>query len=347
MESIFSAQQKLFPEMEGLLLQRYRMLEMIELEQPVGRRTLTGLSEWKERDVRRETEILRDQRLIRMEAGGMVVTDGGVDVLRELKSFVHELAGMAEKEAAVREALGIARVIVVPHDSDEQVAAKAQIGREAAEVLEALFQTYRTVAVTGGSTIAAIGTELTTAKLQPTIRFLAARGGLGGEAGHQANMIASAFADKVGGTVKTLYVPDQLSPGAFETLMNEPMIKDMITLYDEAEVVVHGIGNAFDLAKRRNATEEELETLKQGGAVSEAFGYYFDRGGEVVYRLRTAGIQLRQVNNAAVLLAVAGGSSKAEAIVSYFKNAPKQTILVTDEGAADSIIALTKTEEEL
>ena len=38
------------------------------------------------------------------------------------------------------------------------------------------------------------------------------------------------------------------------------------------------------------------------------------------------------------VIAVAGGTSKAKAIVSYMKHAPKQTCLITDEGAAKAIL---------
>src|SRR5690606_15248719 len=97
----------------------------------------------------------------------------------------------------------------------------------------------------------------------------------------------------------------------------------------------------------RKSSIEEIERIQTGGAVSEAFGYYFDKDGKVVYHIRTAGIQLEQVQKASVILAVAGGRSKAKAILSYSKIAPEQTVLITDEGAAREIIELTKKLEEL
>ena len=38
------------------------------------------------------------------------------------------------------------------------------------------------------------------------------------------------------------------------------------------------------------------------------------------------------------VIAVAGGKTKARAIEAYIKNAPKQTWLITDEGAAKQIL---------
>ncbi|MDU7055187.1 MAG: sugar-binding domain-containing protein, partial [Enterococcus hirae] len=39
-----------------------------------------------------------------------------------------------------------------------------------------------------------------------------------------------------------------------------------------------------------------------------------------------------------IILAIAGGKSKAKAIRAYMKNAPKQTWLITDEAAAKEIL---------
>ena len=78
--------------------------------------------------------------------------------------------------------------------------------------------------------------------------------------------------------------------------------------------------------------------LKEQGAKGEAFGYYFDQTGKVVHRIRTVGIQTEQLKRVPLLISIAGGSSKAEAILSYMATAPKQTILVTDEGAANEMV---------
>ena len=82
----------------------------------------------------------------------------------------------------------------------------------------------------------------------------------------------------------------------------------------------------------------KCNSLKEAGSVSEAFGYYFNDAGEAVHRIRTIGVQLKQLMNIEHLLAVAGGTAKAKALISYFKQAPAQTVLVTDEGAANEMI---------
>ena len=55
---------------------------------------------------------------------------------------------------------------------------------------------------------------------------------------------------------------------------------------------------------------------------------------------RTVGIQTGHLEKNPLIISVAGGSSKAEAILAYMASAPKQTILVTDEGAANEMLKI-------
>lgn len=347
MDPLTEAQKMLVPEMTNLLKKRYQILQTIQMEQPIGRRTLSELAGITEREARKETDLLRSQQLIEAKTAGMVISSQGELVLESLKEFMREVAGLSLLEKQLKSILGISNVLIVPQNSDEIPAVKTNIGKEAARLLEAQFAQYKKVAVTGGSTMAAISKELSPDKKDPALQFIAARGGLGEDVLHQANTIASAFAGQTGGSVKTLYLPDHLSAEAFEMMMREPVIMEMMDLYDQVDIVVHGIGDAEEIALHRKSSTDEVERIRTGGSVSEAFGYYFDKEGNIVYRIRTAGIQMEQVKNASYILAVAGGHSKAQAILSYCKAASEHTVLVTDEGAARTIIEQLQKLEEL
>ncbi|WP_088006494.1 sugar-binding transcriptional regulator [Indiicoccus explosivorum] len=343
MNPVVDAQQKLLPEMAELLKTRYSILNTIQMEGPIGRRTLSELVHLTERDIRRETDVLRSQNLLYTRSGGMAVSSEGAEVLSRLKETMKQWSGLSELEEELGALLGIKRVVIAAQDSDEIPSVKTAIGREAARYLEKQFPSHKRVAVTGGSTVASIAEGLEIEKPDPRLEFVAARGGLGEDVLHQANTIASAFAKKTGGTCRTLYLPDRLSKEAYELMTREPFIQEMTELYNTAEIVIHGIGDAGEMAARRESTPEELERIGNGGAVGEAFGYYFDESGQAVYRIRTVGIQLGQLEKVPVILAAAGGRSKAKAILSYLKHAPKQTVLFTDEGAAKAMIKNSQT----
>jgi central glycolytic genes regulator len=103
---------------------------------------------------------------------------------------------------------------------------------------------------------------------------------------------------------------------------------------------VHGIGDAKTMALRRKSPREVIEQLERTGAVGEAFGYYFNRSGEIVHRIQTVGLQLQDLVHVEKIVAIAGGASKAEAISAICPMLSKET-LITDEGAACAILGQT------
>lgn len=337
MNHLFNAQQKLVPELTILLQKRYKILMEIQLAGEIGRRSLSDLVRLTERETRKETDILKDLGLIKIRTGGMEITDEGKDVLHTLKDLVHEWSGLTQLELQIQREFNIAHVIIVPGNSEENTQAKELLGQVAAKHIAYLTEPNYLVAVTGGSTIASIAEYLSTYVKHKELTFLAARGGIGEDVELQANTIAASFAHATKGLYKTLYLPDHLSEEAYTTMMKEPVIKEMLDLYDETSIVIHGIGDAYEMAKRRNSSQSEIDMIMEAGAVGEAFGYYFNKDGEAVHRIRTVGIQLTQLERVQHLVAVAGGSSKANSIGSYLRHAPSQTVLITDEGAAKKL----------
>nr|WP_255723613.1 sugar-binding domain-containing protein [Sporosarcina sp. ACRSL] len=235
--------------------------------------------------------------------------------------------------------LGIQSVHIVPGDCDENPVVKSLIGKEAAVEFMKQIGDGRIIAVTGGSSVAAIPLHIHPFENAEQMHFIAARGGVGEDIGLQANVIAASFAKASGGTYSTFHYPESLSAEAHEIFQREPTAIQMMELYEKTDCVLHGIGDAHHMASLRNTPEHERLLLQEKGAKGEAFGYYFDGKGNVVHRIRTVGIQTDQLKKVPLILAVAGGKSKASAIRSYMASAPRQTILVTDEGAARAMLA--------
>lgn len=338
MESFLAAQVKLIPEMSTLLQKRYSILQTIQLTKGIGRRVLGEQLGLTERDIRKEIDALRNQGLIDVSRDGAAITPEGTQVLIELKELVREWSGRLQKEQQLAKKLGIKEVIIVPGNADQDENTQMLLSQEAAKYLESILTNDKVIAVTGGTTIASISNFIHDTTKWKNLMFIAARGGVGKDVRLQANTIASLFSDKMNGSYRTLYMPDSLSEDAYTTMKKEPFIQEMMDLYERTNIIIHGIGDAFEMARRRNSNDEEMQLIKEAGSVSEAFGYYFNDAGEAVHRIRTIGVQLKQLMNIEYLLAVAGGTAKAKALISYFKQAPAQTVLVTDEGAANEIL---------
>lgn len=336
--SIYEVQRKLLPEMDELLKKRYRLLQTIALQSPIGRRALADILQLTERDVRKETQVLSDQQLIHIQAKGMVCTEFGYTVLEQLKTLFHELTGISKKEQQLKVALNINKVIIVHGDIEQDVSTYSLIGKEAATVIMQNAKPNCKIAVTGGTSVGSIGAYLQPHKALQHAQFIAARGGIGDEITMQANTLVAQFAEQCHATYRTLFLPEHLSEQAYSAMKDEPIVKEMIELYDNINIVIHGIGEAMEMADRRQSSEDDKRLLREKGAIAEAFGYYFDEQGQIVHHIRTIGIQLEQVQQSDCIIAIAAGASKAKSVQAYFKNPVKNTIFITDESAANAIL---------
>ncbi len=331
------------PEIAELLEVRYNILKTVCYQQPIGRRNLSMALGLTERVLRKEAQILKENGLLEFSSEGMNISESGQKVLEGLGLFFHDVRGLQQLEQRLEKILSIRKVIVVPSEASNWGAALRDIGKAAAGYLKTILPEGRVLGITGGSTLFhLIEAYRRDGKRQEELIVIPARGGLGDKAEYQANTLAEKLAKKLDVQYKQLYTPDFLSKLSIETLMHEPLIREIVELVERIDVLVFGVGKADTMARRRNLKKEEIELILEKGAVAEAFGYYFNQEGQIVHELSTIGISLEQFKKLEHIIAVAGGAEKAEAIISVSK-LNKALVLVTDEQAAEQII---KTYEE-
>jgi central glycolytic genes regulator len=328
---------RVVPELIEDLQHRVRILQRVRLLEPIGRRGLALQMGLTERVLRSEVDVLRQQGLLAFTSAGMSLSEEGERLLADLDKALASLDGRDELAAALTRILKIPYVVVVPGDSDVEGWVKQTLGQQAGSEVTLRLGNDDTLAVTGGTTMAAVAEMLSSHHEFDSVKVVPARGGLGEDVALQSNTVASELAKRLGGTSIMLHVPDQLSTDTFDRLVQEPQIQQRLTEVRGATFVLHGIGDAMKMAKRRQMDTAEIELLGQRGAVAEAFGYYFDAHGEQVYSMTTVGLRLADIEHVRVTLAVAGGHSKARAMMAAAK-AYRMDVLVTDEGAAKQIL---------
>lgn len=333
MRKILDIQKKLLPDLLQVMEKRYDILHRIYLSGTIGRRTLATGLEMTERVLRSELDLLRAYGLLETAPAGMTLSASGRQLVEEMEPIVKELFGLSDLEEAVRAAFGLKRVIVVPGDSDTATHVKSELGRAGSRALRDSLSSGDVVAVMGGSTMAHMAGQFSPSSHLKDNWFVPARGGLGESVDYQANTIASELAKRAGARYRMLHVPDHLSEEAYQTIMQEPNVSEVVDMIRSARIVVHGIGDAVTMARRRKLKEETKEELVKDGALAEAFGYYFDRRGKVVHRMATAGLRLEDIEAAELVIGIAGGKSKGEAIASVLRFG-HDDVLVTDEAAA-------------
>lgn len=335
MRNLLEIQEQLLPDLMDTLKRRYKVLYQIKLSGMVGRRTLASSLSMTERVLRAETDFLKAQGLIEIETLGMRISGAGELLLEQLEPVMKELFGLANLEEKIRQAYRLRKVVIVPGDSESSSDVKRELGRAGAKTLLSVVERGDIVAVTGGSTLAEVAeqmTPLTTGTLTDTW-FVPARGGLGESVEIQANTIASKMAKKAGADYRLLHVPDLLSDDAYQSLVQDHHIQEIVDLIRQSRVIVHGIGDAMEMAHRRKLDQQSIENLQNDGAIAESFGYYFSEEGTVVHRMLTLGLRLEDIMQTETIIGIAGGASKARAIHSVLKFG-QENILVIDEAAA-------------
>ena len=337
MKPLIDLQKKLVPELLEVINQRYSLLQSVQHFQPIGRRGLAENTKMTERHVRGEIDFLYAQGLIEITTKGMFITNEGKLILEQLAQFIGELSGLHVLETQLKEILHVGKVVIVPGDSDVNTWIKQEMGNASVSYLKTILKKENTIAVTGGSTMAAVANAMIPLGKESKLLFVPARGGIGEKVENQASGIVAEMARRSDGDYRMLYVPDPISDSTYETIITEPAIIDILEKIKGSNIVIHGIGDALKMAERRRTPEQVISLLKEKHAASEAFGYYFDQSGEMVHKVKTVGIQLEDLDAVEQVITVAGGKSKGKAIVSYFKQG-KSDMLITDQGAAEQIL---------
>ncbi|GAW63928.1 Central glycolyticproteinregulator [Ligilactobacillus acidipiscis DSM 15836] len=332
--------QTVVPDMINVLSRRFLILKSIRNDQPVGRRSLAAKLELSERALRTETDFLKEHGMIDSSKSGMSLTEDGVLIASGLDEFMDQMLTLQATENKLTALFGGSRCMVVPGDSDEDESVTCSMGQTVNEILQALLPEGRNIiAVMGGTTMAAVANSLDP-KLSTgrDLMFVPARGGIGERVDVQANNICAQMAARTNGQHRALYVPEHVSEKTYEPLLREPAVREVIKLIKQSNAVIHSIGEAIPMAKRRSMSQTAIDSLKKQGAVGEAFGYFFNEKGEVIQKLSRIGLQLEDLASMKCVVAVAGGRSKGHAIAAYMKIAPSQTYLITDQGAANMIL---------
>lgn len=337
MKNLLEIQKKLIPQAIELMERRYSILRQISLSEPIGRRTLSNTLEISERIIRSETEFLKEQGLIDVAVSGMTITKEGAELLDNLKDIMNDIMGLSTLQDRVKDKLGIKKVILVQGSFDKNQSLLIDVARAGAEYLLDIIKDGNTVSITGGSTMLEFSNSIKTDRKYPNVTVVPARGSMGTDVETQSNSIVANMSKKLNSEYRLLHIPDVLGQEAMKTLIQEPQIKKILDTIEQTDVLVFGIGRADEMATRRKLPEEVVEEIISKGAVGEAFGYYFNKKGEIVYKLNTVGINLETFKKAKTSIAIFAGSRKVEAM-SAIANINKNLVLITDEESAYEIL---------
>ena len=329
---------KLAPDLTDEMTRRALILERISVLQPVGRRQLAAKLNLPEREIRNTAALLKELGYLELDASGMTLSKKAEEVLDSARDFSKAMNGLTETENLLAELLPVDRVLIAPGDADEDSQVLSDVGRMCAVRLRSYLQNGNTLAVTGGSTVAAVARSIQS-QTPLNVMVVPARGGIGRSVEFQANTLAEEIAGRLGGHYRLIHLPDIMDAAAMQEMLKLPDVHEAMELLERADVILHGVGIATETMRKRNMDRATQQELTQRGAEGESFGAYYDLEGNCLMESSSVGVDLARLKRTCRMIAAAAGSSKARAILSVLRHTP-HALLVTDQGAAEKMLRI-------
>jgi DNA-binding transcriptional regulator LsrR (DeoR family) len=158
-----------------------------------------------------------------------------------------------------------------------------------------------------------------------------------------ARLLASVY----GGEYRYLHAPLIVEDAhAREVLLQEPRIRETLSLARRADVALVGIGapspQVYTLLRAGYLDQEQLAQLRAQGVVGDICARHYDAHGRVLdieLNQRIVGIELEALHDIEQVIGVAGGEAKAEAILGVLRSG-HVNVLFTDDVTAREVLAL-------
>ena len=253
-----------------------------------------------------------------------------------------------ELEEALVETYGLRDAVVadcVRDDDDESV--QRDVGRAAAYYLETTLDEGECIGVSSWSgTILAMVDVMGQIPRPIGARVIQILGGAGEpQAKVHAAYLASRLGELVRGEVTFLPAPGLVdSADVRQVLLNDSSIREVIESFEEITLALVGIGTVEPsplLASSGNIfSNEELDRLRENGAVGDILYRFFDAEGNPVQTPladRVTGMNLEQLQQVERVVGVAGGARKVAAIRGALEGGLINT-LITDRFTAERLV---------
>lgn len=246
-------------------------------------------------------------------------------------------------------AFGLAEARVLAGSQADDEAMLRRVGRLAARAMQARLHSTMDIAIGWGAALHHTVRAMPEMRLDD-VMVVQAMGTVGdGDPNVDGADLARSLASKLMGDFRTLAAPlivDREDVAA--SLLAERTIATTIEMAKAAELTVIGIGSIDSslsgLVRAGYFAEGQLAHLRSLGVVGDVMGYLVDAAGTVLdISENRRVVALRPDQLAGTVIGVAGGTAKAGAIHAALR-AGYLDVLVTDRSAAESVLAMHRTE---
>ena len=296
----------------------------------------------------RQSEIAENLHLSQSTVSRLLKRAEQEQIVRVTVSVPHGV--YTDLEEALVATFGLHDAVVadcVRDDDDESV--QRDVGRAAAYYLETTLDQGECIGVSSWSgTILAMVDAMRQIPRPIDARVIQILGGAGEPQSkvHAANL-ASRLAELVRGEATFLPAPGLVdSADVRQVLLNDSSIREVLKLFDEITLALVGIGTVEPsplLASSGNIfSDEELDMLREHGAVGDILYRFFDAEGNPVQTplaARVTGMDLDHVRRVKRVVGIAGGERKLAAIHGALNGGLINT-LITDRFTAERLVQI-------
>jgi deoxyribonucleoside regulator len=253
--------------------------------------------------------------------------------------FATELESLLEQQFNLRE------VVVVSPAVEEEDAVKEALGMAGAEFLERHISPGDSLGVAWGSTVLSVGRQLKSVKRE-NVSIVQLNGSMDvGRYSTRAEYMVDLFAEAFGAHMVTLSAPMLVDRAEIiESLMGDSRIATSLKIARQTNIALFGVGDVSEYSSPYKAgyyDEKLLERAQRDGAVGEICGRFYNSSGQPCspkLDKRTLAIDLENLKQKVLSIAIAGSPHKVEAILGML-HGQYCNVLITEEETAKALLS--------
>lgn len=252
-----------------------------------------------------------------------------------------------ELEEKLQLTYGLQEVIVVDCASDQEEAIQREIGAAAGYYVETTLNKGEIIGISSWSgTLLAMVDAMHPLSYCTEARVIQILGGVGNPTAEiHAVRLTSRLANLVNGDTTFLPAPGVVgSTDSRRVLLKDQFTHEAVTLFDQVTLALVGIGavepSALLASSGNIFSPQELEMLRQAGAVGDVCLRFFDDQGQPVrtpLNERVIGMSLEQLQRVKRAVGIAGGKRKFAAIKGALMGR-WINVLITDRRTAEWLV---------
>lgn len=252
-----------------------------------------------------------------------------------------------ELGARLKERFGIRDSVLVksPSSSNSDILKKV-LGKAACEYVMGSIEPGSIVGIGPGSTMYEFVEALDPGRPAPGITLVPLMGGWGyGGLAYEVNRLVSSAASSLHCEFHLMPCPALVSSEDLRnTLMREPLIEEILRLWDSIGIAVFSLGGEVESGNYPQLRKDEtsLPSAKASGAVGDLLGRFIDARGKLLdidVNKRMVSIPLDKLTTVPIRVGIGGGKTKIRVLYAALK-AGLINVLVSDMTTCETILEM-------